>query len=111
MGGSADHLLKLTTHPQRGLLTQTDLEGALELLRQRPAARVARDFPVPAERVRLLPAGALILLHVLRHYAVDSAHVKPHGIRGGFVVCAARAGALWLEACPMPAAVGLNAGT
>jgi exopolyphosphatase/pppGpp-phosphohydrolase len=58
---------------------------------------------VPPERARLLSAGATILLQVMSHYAVDAAQVKPHGIRGGFVVSYARAGERWLQALPTPA--------
>jgi exopolyphosphatase/guanosine-5'-triphosphate,3'-diphosphate pyrophosphatase len=110
MGGSADHLLKLTAHPQRGILTRADLEQALDLLRQKPAAKVARDFDMPPERARLLPAGAMILLHLMSHYALDAAQVKAHGIRGGFMVCSARAGAHWLDACPVPGATEARSG-
>jgi exopolyphosphatase/guanosine-5'-triphosphate,3'-diphosphate pyrophosphatase len=103
MGGSADHLLLLSAHPRRGILRRADLERALELLQQKPAAKIARDFGMPPERARLLPAGAVILSRIMQHFAVDAAEVKPHGIRGGFVVCRARAGDHWLQELPTPA--------
>jgi exopolyphosphatase/guanosine-5'-triphosphate,3'-diphosphate pyrophosphatase len=98
LGGSADHLLALGAHPHRGILTRTDLEQAVALLQNKPAAKVAREHDMPVERARLLPAGALILLRILEHYAIDAAQVKPHGIRGGFIVCTARADDQWLRA-------------
>jgi exopolyphosphatase/guanosine-5'-triphosphate,3'-diphosphate pyrophosphatase len=105
MGGSADHLLRLAAHPNRGVITRADLEAALVTLHQKPAAKVARDYNIPPERARLLPAGATILLHVMRHFALDVAQVKPHGIRGGFIVCYARAGDQWLHELPTPSSV------
>jgi exopolyphosphatase/guanosine-5'-triphosphate,3'-diphosphate pyrophosphatase len=101
MGGSADHLLQVMPHPRRGLLSRSELEAALEMLHQRPAAKVARDCAMSPERARLLPAGATILARLMQHYALETAAVKPHGIRGAFTVCYARAGDRWLQTLPL----------
>jgi exopolyphosphatase/guanosine-5'-triphosphate,3'-diphosphate pyrophosphatase len=57
VGGSATSLRKLIG----GVLDPDTLQRGLRVLSAEPAARVARRFSLDAERVRLLPAGILIL--------------------------------------------------
>jgi exopolyphosphatase / guanosine-5'-triphosphate,3'-diphosphate pyrophosphatase len=57
VGGSAASLPRLVGR----VLKPAPLERALRVLREAPAAEVARQFALDPERVRLLPAGILIL--------------------------------------------------
>jgi exopolyphosphatase/guanosine-5'-triphosphate,3'-diphosphate pyrophosphatase len=57
VGGSATSLRKLIG----GVHDPDTLQRGLRVLSAEPAARVARRFSLDSERVRLLPAGILIL--------------------------------------------------
>jgi exopolyphosphatase / guanosine-5'-triphosphate,3'-diphosphate pyrophosphatase len=57
VGGSATSLRRLVG----GVLDGAAVERALDLLTARPAAAVARDLGLEAQRVRLLPAGLAVL--------------------------------------------------
>ena len=57
VGGSAGSLRRLVG----SVLDPDSLERGLRVLSATPAAEVARDFELDVERVRLLPAGMLIL--------------------------------------------------
>ena len=57
VGGSAGSLRRLVG----SVLDPDSLERGLRVISSRPAADVARDFGLDVERVRLLPAGMLIL--------------------------------------------------
>ncbi len=97
MGGSADHLVRLTAHPKRSLLTIAALDQMLLVFQKKKASELAAKFELPVERVRLLPAGAAILQALLRHYGVAGALVKENGIRGAIVVSYARDGNRWRQ--------------
>lgn len=95
IGGSADHLARFSAHPKRLIITRREIDHALQVLQNKPAAELAQKLKMPVERVRLLPAGASILSATLAHYRCDEAQIKPNGIRGGFVVSYTRDGARW----------------
>jgi exopolyphosphatase/guanosine-5'-triphosphate,3'-diphosphate pyrophosphatase len=102
MGGSADHLCQFSPHPKMLTLKQDHLHQALHELQKKSARQVADDYDIPIERVRLLPAGAIILEHILSRYGIQEAQVKPNGIRGGLVVSYARYGSDWRHSFPLP---------
>ena len=95
MGGSADHLAALSAHPKQRRLTRGELDAAIALSQRKPADKLAREYKLPAQRGRLLAAGAIILGQVLAHYNLDAAQVKADGIRGGLIVRYARHGDAW----------------
>jgi exopolyphosphatase/pppGpp-phosphohydrolase len=95
MGGSADHLVRLTAHPKHWQLTMESLDKILVTLQKKPAAEIARKYDLPVLRARLLPAGATILRTLLAHYNNHVAEVKENGIRGAVVVSYARDGKKW----------------
>ena len=97
MGGSADHLLLFSADSKKHVVTRDDLNHALHELQKRPAREIAHDYDFLAERARLLPAGAAILMNVLSRYGINEAHVKANGIRGGLVVSYARNGDNWRQ--------------
>lgn len=97
MGGSADHLVRLTAHPKRSQLTVTQLDDLLVTLQRKSAAELAKKYTLPVEHVRLLPAGATILQALLRHYGCEQTQVKADGIRGAVVVSYAREGDHWRQ--------------
>ena len=66
VGGSARGLSQLVG-PSLGVAA---LDEALELIRKRPAARLAKRHGLDPERARLLPAGALILRAVAARLGV-----------------------------------------
>jgi exopolyphosphatase/guanosine-5'-triphosphate,3'-diphosphate pyrophosphatase len=104
MGGSADNLLQFVADPTKEIVTQDDLQQALYKLQKKSSKKIAHDYHLQVERARLLPAGAVILAHVLSRYGLDEAHVKANGIRGGMVVSYARHGENWRQALPLPPA-------
>lgn len=85
VGGSATALVSLAG----GVLDPPALEQALELLTRSSVAEVAADTGLDAERVRLLPAGLLILLEASlrldRPLMIGSG-----GLREGVLLAAAR---------------------
>jgi exopolyphosphatase/guanosine-5'-triphosphate,3'-diphosphate pyrophosphatase len=110
MGGSADHLVRLTAHPKRSLLSAEALEEVLSLLQKKGASEIAGAYDMQVERARLLPAGAAIFRELLNHFGGDELVVKEHGIRGAAVVGYARHGQAWrqdlLSASPARASTG-----
>jgi exopolyphosphatase/pppGpp-phosphohydrolase len=95
MGGSADHLVRLTSHPKHWRLTASALDKILVTLQKKTASETARKYELPVPRARLLPAGAVILRTLLAHYGSEVAEVKENGIRGAVVVSYARHGTRW----------------
>jgi exopolyphosphatase / guanosine-5'-triphosphate,3'-diphosphate pyrophosphatase len=95
MGGSADHLVRLTSHPKHWRLTASALDKIVVSLQKKTASEIARKYHLPVPRVRLLPAGAVILRTLLAHYQCEEAEVKENGIRGAVVVGYARNGRRW----------------
>jgi exopolyphosphatase/guanosine-5'-triphosphate,3'-diphosphate pyrophosphatase len=95
MGGSADHLVRLSSHPKHWRLTVSALDKMVVNLQKKTASEIARKCDLPVPRVRLLPAGAVILRTLLAHYQSEEAEVKENGIRGAVVVSYARHGRRW----------------
>lgn len=76
VGGSAASLARLAGTP----LDEVAFARSLELLARRPAADVARLHGLEEERVRLLPAGLLILQGASRRFGLPL-HVGRGGLR------------------------------
>ena len=108
MGGSADHLPALSAHPKQRRLSRGELDAAIALSQRKPADKVAREYKLPAQRARLVAAGAIILGQVLTHYGVDVAQVKADGIRGGLIVRYARHGDAWRAGLALHSAAGVR---
>jgi exopolyphosphatase / guanosine-5'-triphosphate,3'-diphosphate pyrophosphatase len=80
VGGSATSLYRLLG-PQ---LSPEVLDSGLELLAGTPVADVAREFDLHAERVRLLPAGMLLLRAAATAFGIPL-NIAPGGLREGVV--------------------------
>ena len=106
MGGSADHLAAWSAHPKQRRLSLSELAAALAVAQRKPAAKVAREYKLPAKRGRLVAAGAVILSQVLGHYGVGAAQVKADGIRGGLIVRCVRHGGAWRADLQLPGTTG-----
>ena len=104
MGGSADTLLQFVADPKKQIVTNADLQQALQKLCKKSAKQIAHSHHLLVERARLLPAGVMILTHILSRYGLDEAYVKADGIRGGLVVSYARHRDNWRQALPLPPA-------
>jgi exopolyphosphatase/guanosine-5'-triphosphate,3'-diphosphate pyrophosphatase len=81
VGGSAASLPTLVGR----VLDAAALERALAVLRSAPAAEVARRHGLAPERVRLLPAGILVLDAVARRLG-RTMHIGTGGLREGVVL-------------------------
>jgi exopolyphosphatase/guanosine-5'-triphosphate,3'-diphosphate pyrophosphatase len=81
VGGSATSLLRLVGP----VLDAEALQRSLALLAARPAAEVVQRFELDPERVRLLPAGLLILEAVSRLFAAPL-QIGRGGIREGVLL-------------------------
>ncbi|HET9719477.1 MAG TPA: hypothetical protein VFP55_05320 [Solirubrobacteraceae bacterium] len=88
VGGSATSLLAMTSGQ---VLDPAALDRALDLLRGRPAAQVARDTGLDPERVKLLPAGLLILREAAARFAQPLV-IGAGGLREGVLLAAAGGG-------------------
>ena len=80
-GGSANALRRLVG-AELGFET---LERAVRLLASRPAAEVAKRFELDPERVRVLPAGALIFEELMTRVGLPLS-VSKGGVREGVII-------------------------
>lgn len=105
VGGTASNLRKLLADGGPGpLLGRSDLAEALRRLSSASADVLAMRHGIRPARVRLLPAGALILDALLERFGAPSVRVSEAGIREGTVLAVARAGAGWRDRLPAVAA-------
>jgi exopolyphosphatase / guanosine-5'-triphosphate,3'-diphosphate pyrophosphatase len=86
VGGSATSLRRLVG----AVLDEAEVARALDALTARPAAEVARDLALEAQRVRLLPAG-LVVLEVTGRVLGRQLEIGRGGLREG--VCLELSGA------------------
>jgi exopolyphosphatase/guanosine-5'-triphosphate,3'-diphosphate pyrophosphatase len=101
VGGTASNLLKVTAAgPADRTLTGARLAEALANLTERPAADTSERFGVNPTRARLLPAGAVIVLALMRRYKVDRIRVSEEGMREGAILAAHHAGRAWRDRLP-----------
>lgn len=79
-------------------LTAQTLHDLIALLQEQPAAEVAERYQIEEARVRLLGAGAIVLLATLERLGVPALHVRRRGIREGAILANYHRGDGWLEA-------------
>ncbi|QBD78913.1 CHAD domain-containing protein [Ktedonosporobacter rubrisoli] len=100
-GGSANSLLRLVRHtfgPQHpAILTREDLAHCEGLLGTLTAQEISERYEQQLARVRVLPAGALIIRSVMERLGLKEIHVSSHGIREGALLAHTRYGDRWLE--------------
>ena len=101
VGGTVSNLLKVTAAgPADRSVTRDRIDEALTTLMARPAAETSERFGVNPTRARILPAGAVIVDAVLRHYRTDRLTVSEEGIREGAILVEDHAGRAWRDALP-----------
>ncbi|MBO0778048.1 MAG: hypothetical protein J2P37_04390, partial [Ktedonobacteraceae bacterium] len=101
-GGTANTLLYLARQAfglqseQRQLNTELLLrcEG---LLCSQSAAEIADRYNLEIGRVKILPAGSLIIRSILERWQLDTIDISPHGIREGLLLAFMRYGEHWLQ--------------
>ena len=98
VGGTASNLLKVTAAgtAERDV-TRERVAEALAVLSARPAAETSERFGVNPTRARLLPAGAVIVDALMRHYRIDRVRVSEAGMREGAILVAQYAGRAWRD--------------
>jgi hypothetical protein len=101
-GGTVNALMRLVQQMQGRatgdrILRRGDLDAALGVMLARPAALVAAEYPLRAERARLLPAGTIVLAALVDRLHLPGIIVSPAGIREGIILAAAEYGDDWLE--------------
>lgn len=101
-GGTVNALMRLVQQAEGRavgdrVLRRADLDHALGIMLQRPAALVAGNYRLRLERARLLPAGTVVLAALLDHLRLPGIIVSPAGIREGIILAAAHFGDGWLE--------------
>jgi exopolyphosphatase / guanosine-5'-triphosphate,3'-diphosphate pyrophosphatase len=102
VGGTVSNLLKVIRYGQsEGRLSRDETARALTLLAAEPAALSARRHAIKPARARILPAGAVIVDAILRHYGMDSLRVSEAGIREGAILAASHAGHAWRDRLPV----------
>ncbi len=101
VGGTVSNLMKVIRFgASKGTLSRDKTARALSLLAAEPVDLAARRHGLRPERARILPAGAVIVDAILRHYGADSLRVSEAGIREGAVLAAAHAGHAWRDRLP-----------
>jgi exopolyphosphatase / guanosine-5'-triphosphate,3'-diphosphate pyrophosphatase len=102
VGGTVSNLLKVIRFgASKGTLTRDKTARALALLAAEPIELAAKRHGIRPERARILPAGAVIVDAILRHYGADSLRVSEAGIREGAILAAAHAGRSWRDRLPV----------
>lgn len=101
-GGTVNALMRLVQQMQGRasgdrILRRGDLDAALGVMLAKPAALVAAEYPLRAERARLLPAGTIVLAALVDRLHLPGIIVSPAGIREGIILAAAEYGDDWLE--------------
>ncbi len=101
-GGSANSLFLLVqqafhraAEPRH--LSLDDLARCQGLLSALETADVVNLYKQPPARARILLAGTLIIMHLMRRLQIRQILVSPHGIREGVLLAYARYGEQWLE--------------
>lgn len=100
-GGTVNALMRLIQQAQgRAIgdrhLRREDLDHALRIMLQEPAALIAERFRLRIERARLLPVGTAILGALLDYLNLPGIIVSPAGIREGIISAASIYGEDWL---------------
>lgn len=101
IGGSANSLFSLAQEalhhsPDPRRLSLEDLLRCRGLLSALATADVVHLYHQPSARARILLAGALIILHVMRRLHLREIQISQHGIREGVLLAYARSGEQWL---------------
>ena len=101
VGGTVTNLAKVIRYGRsEGRLTRDETARALTLLAAEPADLSAKRHGIKVARARILPAGAVIVDAILRHYGVDSLRVSEAGIREGAILAESHAGRGWRDRLP-----------
>jgi exopolyphosphatase/guanosine-5'-triphosphate,3'-diphosphate pyrophosphatase len=100
VGGTARSLLRVGPRLANRSLTQRRIRRAIDTLTTIPAVAVAEQYGVRLSRVRVLAAGAAILLGATDRYRLDRVRVAKGGLREGVLLAAFHAGPTWLAHVP-----------
>ena len=84
----------------KGTLTRDKTARAMALLAAEPAELAARRHGLREARARILPAGAVIVDAILRHYGAESLRVSEAGLREGLILATTHAGIAWRDRLP-----------
>ncbi len=101
-GGTVNALMRLVQQAQGRatgdlVLRRRDLDHALHVMLEQPAALIAARYRLRLERARLLPTGTIILAALLDHLRLPGIVVSAAGIREGVILASAEYGKNWLE--------------
>lgn len=101
VGGTATNLLKVTSAGAGDeRLSRTRIAEALDTLLAEPAAVSSERFRINPKRAPILPAGAVIVDGLMRHYGVDEVRVSEASLREGAILAADHAGRAWRDRLP-----------
>lgn len=101
VGGTATNLLKVTSAGAAdSILSRARITEALDTLMSEPAGTTAERFGINPKRGPLLPAGAVIVDALMRHYGVDEVRVSEASLREGAILVADHAGRAWRDRLP-----------
>lgn len=101
-GGSANSLLFLAQQANfldadNHHLTIDALHQCETLLTSTPAEEIAERYNQPVERIRILPAGCVVIQEMMARFHLTEIQVSSHGIREGMLLARERCGEQWLE--------------
>jgi exopolyphosphatase / guanosine-5'-triphosphate,3'-diphosphate pyrophosphatase len=101
VGGTVSNLLKVIRFgASKGTLDRDKTARALSLLAAEPAELAAKRHGIRPARARILPAGAVIVDAILRHFGATSLRVAEAGIREGAILASSHAGHAWRDRLP-----------
>lgn len=101
VGGTATNLLKITSAGAGDeRLSRARIAEALDTLLAEPAAVSSERFRINPKRAPILPAGAVIVDGLMRHYGVDEVRVSDASLREGAILAADHSGRAWRDRLP-----------
>ena len=98
VGGTATNLIKVAFDGVVDrVLTLPRLDAILGVLLAEPATALTTRYSINPKRGPLLPAGAVIVEALMRHYGIDRVRVSDASLREGAILVADHAGRAWRD--------------
>jgi exopolyphosphatase/guanosine-5'-triphosphate,3'-diphosphate pyrophosphatase len=86
-GGTASHLAFLVKPcTQTVEVSEADVHRVVERLSADPSETIAERFGLEVERARILPGGLTVIEGIMRHFKLDTMHIRLAGIREGMII-------------------------
>jgi exopolyphosphatase/pppGpp-phosphohydrolase len=101
VGGTATNLLKVTSAGAGDpMLSRARVAEALNTMLSESSVVSSERYGINPKRALILPAGAVIVDGLMRHYGIDEVRVSDASLREGAILVADHAGRAWRDRLP-----------